>query len=263
MEFIDHCFVICAYKESEYLESCIESLKAQTVSPDIKMVTSTPNDFIKNMAEKYHIPLIIREGKSSLKDDWNFAYNTAGTEWMTIAHQDDLYDCHYLEELSSVLIRYKDATIGITDYIPIKNGKIGPRDINSKMQRILRSPMKRKLLNNKRFWKIRSLSLGVSIKCPCVCYHRSILGPSIFTSDMKQCIDWDTFYQLANREGRFVVVDKPLLYYRIHDEATSKVLITNHLREKEDREMFEKFWPKWIAKILMKFYKKAYSTYDN
>ena len=49
----DHTFVICAYKESAYLEECILSLKRQSVKSHLIMVTSTENDFIKEMAKKY------------------------------------------------------------------------------------------------------------------------------------------------------------------------------------------------------------------
>ena len=138
MKLIDHCFVICAYKESEYLEACIQSLKKQSVPARIKMVTSTPNAHIQGLAEKYEIPLLVRTGESSLQADWNFAYDNADAEWMTIAHQDDLYNKHYLEELSKKILKYDDAILAYTDYIPVKHGQIGPRDINSKIMRILR-----------------------------------------------------------------------------------------------------------------------------
>ena len=58
-----HTFVICAYKESSYLEECIVSLEKQTVKSNILMVTSTPNTFISEMAEKHNIPLIVNEGE--------------------------------------------------------------------------------------------------------------------------------------------------------------------------------------------------------
>ena len=49
----NHTFVICAYKESPYLEACIRSLQAQTVPSRILMVTSTPNPWIEKCSEKY------------------------------------------------------------------------------------------------------------------------------------------------------------------------------------------------------------------
>ena len=65
---IDHTFAICAYKESEFLEECILSLVNQTVKTNIIMATSTTNDYIKNLANKYQIPLFIRNGKSDIRD---------------------------------------------------------------------------------------------------------------------------------------------------------------------------------------------------
>ena len=62
----DHTFAICAYKESEYLEECIKSIKKQSLKSNIIMVTSTPNDFIKNMAKKNDIVLYINEGEAGL-----------------------------------------------------------------------------------------------------------------------------------------------------------------------------------------------------
>ena len=85
-----HTFVICAYKESLFLEECIRSLKRQTVLGKIIMVTSTPNEFIDKMAEKYAIPLFVNEGPGGITQDWNFGYSCADTPYVTIAHQDDV-----------------------------------------------------------------------------------------------------------------------------------------------------------------------------
>lgn len=68
----DHTFAVCAYKESPYLESCIKSLVNQKVKSNIIVCTSTPCEFIENMAKKYDLPYYVREGKSDICDDWNF-----------------------------------------------------------------------------------------------------------------------------------------------------------------------------------------------
>ena len=39
----------------------------------------------------------IREGKSDIKDDWNYAYNLASTDYVTVAHQDDVYHKDYVK----------------------------------------------------------------------------------------------------------------------------------------------------------------------
>ena len=43
-----HTFVICAYKESEFLEECILSLKKQSIKSEILIATSTPNKYIES-----------------------------------------------------------------------------------------------------------------------------------------------------------------------------------------------------------------------
>lgn len=260
-EKFSHTFVICAYKESEYLEECVRSLEKQTVRTNIIMATSTPNVYIKNIAEKYQIPLYIRDGQSDIRDDWNFAYNKASTDWVTIAHQDDVYDPHYSEEMIRKLKTVKNPIAYVTDYIPIKNGKIGPRDANSRIRRFLRKPLKNNRLARTRFWKRAVLSLGNSICCPAVTYNKKVLGGSFFTSELKYNIDWDTFLKFADIDGTFAYTDKPLTYYRVHDGATSKEFIVDHRREKDDIYMFSKFWPGWVVKIIMHFYKAAYKTY--
>ena len=85
-----HTFVISAYQDSPYLESCIKSLKAQTVPSEIICTTSTPSPYLTKLMEKYQIPLYVREGRSDIQEDWNFAISKASGEFVTVAHQDDM-----------------------------------------------------------------------------------------------------------------------------------------------------------------------------
>ena len=47
----DHTFAVCAYKESPYLDECVRSLVEQTVKTNIAVYTSTPNDYIRGVAD--------------------------------------------------------------------------------------------------------------------------------------------------------------------------------------------------------------------
>ncbi|MCI5806164.1 MAG: glycosyltransferase family 2 protein [Clostridium sp.] len=260
-----HMFSVCAYKESPYLEKCIISLRKQTKQSDIIVCTSTPCTYITNIAEKYDVPLYVREGKSNIKDDWNFAYNCAEADFVTVAHQDDEYSQYYVEELYKKLSRFskrEQIIMVLTDYLPLKNRTGIKRDINSRIRRILRIPLKWTYLAGKKQIKKWVLALGNSICCPTVAYNKKNIGDDLFVSDFKFNIDWDTFLMLANKEGIFLYIDKPLVYYRIHDGATSKNFIENNLRIDEDVKMFNRFWPDGVTRILMIFYKKAYDTYN-
>ena len=106
----EHTFVICAYKESPYLEKCVQSLLKQTVASKIIIYTSTPNQSIKSIADKYSLELFTKNG-GSIGKDWNNAMSFVKTKYMTIAHQDDLYEPEYLENIITSFESRKDTLI--------------------------------------------------------------------------------------------------------------------------------------------------------
>ena len=94
-----HTFVICAYKESPYLEECIRSLKSQTMQSDIVLATSTPSEFLRELCQRYQILYRVRDGKPGIAADWNYALSCGHTPYITIAHQDDIYYPDYAEKV--------------------------------------------------------------------------------------------------------------------------------------------------------------------
>ena len=254
-----HTFAICAYKESVFLEDCIKSIVNQNIKTNILIATSTPNKHIESLAKKYDIPYYIRKGKSDIQDDWNFAYNQAKTELVTVAHQDDMYDSNYskrlLENYDKKILMYN------TNYIPFKNGK-DSSDVNSRIKRILKFLTRYKFFAGIKFFKVMSLAFGNTINCPSVTYNKELLGDTVFTSTLKFSLDWDTFLKIARMKGISIYIPDKLVRYRIYDGATTKDFIVNNTRQAEDITMFNKIWPKWITKLIMKVYVKAYDTYN-
>lgn len=256
-----HTFAICAYKDSPHLEDCVKSVLNQSSKSNIIICTSTPSNYIEDIANRYHLEYFIKSTKSDIQDDWNFAYNHVKTELATVTHQDDIYHMDYVKTLLSMYKKHKDMSIFITNYMPIdEKGEI-KKDLNSVIKRLLKFPLKFSFLSNKKLVKRRILSLGNCISCPSVTYNKNRLGDSIFSSELKFSLDWDTFLKIANMNGRFVYADQELISYRVYSGATTKEFIVNHTREKEDVYMFNKFWPKWLTRLIMKYYKNAYDTY--
>ena len=254
----NHTFVICAYKESEYLEECIKSLLNQTIKSNIIMVTSTPNDYIEEYANKYKIKLFINNGESGIGQDWNFGVSKTNTDYVTIVHQDDLYEKKYFEEIINAINKNKDFVIAFSSYREIKNKKVIKRTRNLKIKGILLFPLK--IFKNVKFVKRLTLSFGSPICCPSVTLNTKIVGKKPYKTDMKCDLDWDTWLDLTKYKGNFIYIDKILMYHRIHEESATSKLIENNIRLEEDYEMFCKFWPKYIAKIMMKFYSLAIKT---
>ena len=100
----DHTFVICAYKESPYLGSCIRSVLSQNMQGNVCLTTSTPNQYIAALAQKYQIPVYVNPVSEGIAADWNFAVANAKTALVTLAHQDDRYFPEYTEKEMSHMI---------------------------------------------------------------------------------------------------------------------------------------------------------------
>ena len=166
----DHTFAVCAYQESPYLEECIKSLKKQTIKSNILIATSTPNDYIKGIADKYTIPYYINKGEGGITQDWNFAYSCAKTKYITIAHQDDIYEKDYLEIVLKHITRAKHPLLFFSDYYEIRDGKKVTSNKLLKVKRIMLLPMRIKAFQSSRWVRRRILSLGSPICCPSVTF---------------------------------------------------------------------------------------------
>ncbi len=257
-EYKNHTFVVTAYKESKYLEECIKSLKNQTVKSNIIMSTSTPNEYINKLAEKYGIELYINTGERGIGQDWNYGISNVKTDYVTVAHQDDIYKENYLEEIVNYLEKGKDFVIAFTDYREIKNGEEIPLTKNLKIKKILLFPLR--FFKKSKFIKRRVLSLGSPICCPSVTVNKKITGENPYKTELKCDLDWDTWDKMTKYKGKFLYIPKELMCHRIHEESETSNLIENNIRLEEDLLMLKRYWPNPIAKFIMKFYKKAVKT---
>lgn len=252
-----HTFAICAYKESPYLEECIKSIMAQKIPSEVIMITSTPNGHIEELCKKYNIPLTVNEGESGIVQDWNFAYKTADTEYVTIAHQDDVYLPDYTMEMFEKIKQTDDTLIGFTDYAELREDVVVTQNQMLKIKRMMLTPLKIAGFQKSIFVRRRVLSFGCPICCPSVMFAKKNLPDTVFEAGYRSDEDWQAWEKLSKYKGTFAYVDKILMYHRIHEESETSIIIGDNARTIEDYEMFCKFWPKPIAKILVKFYSKS------
>ena len=254
----DHTFVVCAYKESSYLEKCIKSLTMQKEKSKIIMATSTPNAHIEKLAKKYDVELYINENEPGIATDWNFAISKAATQLVTIAHQDDVYDQNYLEEILKALNKVRNPILAHTAYYEIRDGKKVYANKLLRIKKLMLLPLIPTFTWNSIFLRRRSLSLGCAICCPSVTYVKERLPEEPFEVGCKADLDWQAWERYSRLKGAFCYIKKPIMGHRVHEESeTSNVIGEGQGRTSEDYEMYRKFWPKWIADILIKFYAKG------
>ncbi len=202
--------------------------------------------------------------ENGIQEDWNFAYEMAEGDYVTLAHQDDMYHKDYVKFLLQRAEQYPDMTVFTTDYATVKGNRLQSRKgLVEWVKVILRLPLTNPEWTDREWVKKAALIFGNPICCPSCAYHKKLLGEGpLFTSRFRYVLDWDTMWKLAGEKGRFVCEERPLIYYRVHDGATTKQWIDAGGRMEEEMAMFRKLWPEPAARLIEYFYRKAYKAYD-
>ena len=252
-----HTFVICAYKESPYLAECIESLMDQSLKSRVIMVTSTPCEYLKGMAERYHIPLYVNPGKPGITEDWNYGLSLVETKLATIAHQDDIYCPDYTETMINNLKYIKKPILLFSDYGELRNGRKVAVNRNLRIKKLMLLPLRPGIARRSRLIRRFILSFGDPICCPSVMYAMRNINLPLFENHYSCSEDWEAWEKLSKESGDFIYIPKILMYHRIHEESTTTKALTEGSRINENYEMYRKFWPAPVAGMLNKWYTRS------
>lgn len=253
----NHTFVIPTYKESPYLESCILNLKKQSVDSTIIITTSTPTEQTKKIAQKYNIEYFINNsGEFGIGNDWNFALSKVNTKLATIAHQDDIYEEKYTQNIIEASTKNKRSLLIFTDYNDLIGNQIRSFSLNYFIKKVLLFPFLIKATHNSYFFKKSILVFGDAICCPSATFDlENINNPhTLFSPDHKCVLDWIAWLKLTKQKGSFTFINKKLIQHRIHQSSETSVSLNSGIRKQEEYAVFKSIWGKGIAKLLMFFY---------
>ena len=241
-----HTFVILAYNESDDLEECIKSVINQSVKSNVIIATSTPNDYIIDLASNYSLGVMVNKSKSNKGRDYNFAINSFGTKLITIAHQDDLYDRNYTKEIINCYKKNTDATIIFTDNYEIEKEKKIKKSKKLFWKRYFLFPLKFKFFQNKKFFKLRCLRRDKFICTSSITFVKENINSDVFPTNLKYDNDWQGLINLAKKETKFVYLKCELVGYRIDDKKENKK------KYKEDEEILKSMYPMWYYNAVIK-----------
>ena len=255
----EHSFAVCAYGKSPYLHECLNSICNQTESnSEIYIATSTPSDWLENIAAKFDLPVYINHGEKGIGQDWSFAYSCASTPFVTIAHQDDVYNKEYACRAIRALSGDASSLIYFTDYGALSNGIFVDDNRLLRVKRALLAPLKHHSWARRTFVKRSALRFGSAICCPSVTYNVANCPNPPFVVGMKSNLDWATWELLSRTDGSFIYdYEKPLIHHRIHEGSATSELIASKERDAEDLEMLKCFWPPAIASLIERLYSKG------
>jgi glycosyltransferase involved in cell wall biosynthesis len=255
-----HAFVVPAYGDSPHLAECLASIRAQTQPADqVVLCTSTPSEYLQDVARRFELPLIETGAAPSIAGDWNFALSRAQTRLVTIAHQDDLYEPDYARAMRAHWAAHPQTAIAFTDYHECTDHGPRPDPINLRIKRMLCAQAFRgEPVIADRAAKRRLVRWGNPVCCPSVTFDRERLPDFKFASGFRTNLDWDAWARLAETDAQFGYLAQKLVRKRVHEKSeTTETLASGH-REREDRELFSRFWPAPMVSLLMLAYRQSY-----
>lgn len=258
---IDHAFVIPAHGESPYLERCLESLHAQqTVSP-VTIATRTATPGIVSLAREYGATVCVNNQlQTGIGNDWNFALQCTDAAWVTLAHQDDVYDPEFSTLVIDSVGRHDDAILVTTAYRELFEDSVRK---NSSLMIVKKLLMEFGFAGSERarlsFAKQNTLRFGCAIGCPTATINMAKTQLR-FRTDLKNNLDWAAWLQLSRTQGDFVYLRRPLMSHRIHRNSETTSGLDSGTRESEDRLLLRSFWPAAIADLIASTYGLAYRS---
>lgn len=206
----------------------------------------------------------VRDGKSNIADDWNYALSQSETSLVTLAHQDDLYHPLYGQQMRQLAEIHPDALILFTNNDLLIEGQRVRRTINLTIQRTLLWPFRFRRGIRSRFVRRMTLSFGNPICCPSVTYSirnlNRLPGGFSFDTTFPNNLDWEAWIRLARQKGSFAYSPDILMTHRFHRDSETSSSLAGNRRQQDDRRIFRLLWPKPIAAVIAGLYALAYQS---
>lgn len=254
-------FCIPAFGESPHIRECLSSLKNQTIPIEIIITTSTPNLYLEKIAHEFSVPLRINNSSLGIAADWNFAISQSESDFFVLAHQDDIYLQNFAQLATNYFQSNQEVGILFFDTYELVDSVLKKYNLRELVKRCLR---KFAFMNNHNIGKKnqyqRLLAFGCPIPCPSVVFNRSVIKSFLFSSDFDVNLDWDAWYRISLQGHQIGYLPISALVHRIHQGSETQAALLDNRRKNEDRVMFERMWPRPIAKLLLFLYGAGYKA---
>jgi len=256
-----HSFVVPAYGETPHLDTCLRSLASQLVPTPVVVSTSTPYDGLDAVCAEHGARLVVHEPNRGIGHDWNAALWAADTTWVTLAHQDDVYEPRYSRAIRDHVTAWPNDLLVFTDYYEIVDGARRPTVAMLRVKKVLLEVgfLGRRRLARRRS-KQRVLRLGNPIACPSAALNTRRMTDFRFREGLAANMDWFAWLDIAARDGGIGYVREALLGHRIHRDTETSAAISDGKRYQEDLEAFKTLWPMPVARVLAAAYTRSYRS---
>jgi len=255
---LDHVYVVPAFGDSPHLEACLASLASQQRASPVVVSASVPGRRLTEVAKHYGARCVVHGPNRGIGHDWNAAVDAAGADWVTIAHQDDVYLPEFGARVAAAVRKAPNALLVSTGYAELRGTQVRRHSLLLEIKRLLLAfgYLGRDEIAHTSA-KRRLLRFGCSIACPTVTFSRTRTRLR-FDEHMHTNLDWEAWTRVAELDGSFVHLPQILMLHRVHPDSETSAGLLSGARASEDLEMFTRFWPLPIARLIAHLYALSY-----
>ena len=238
MENIDQplvSIIVITYNSSEFVLETLESIKAQTY-PNIELIITDDNSKDETVAvvkkwivgnDKHFVRgvLVTSEKNTGIPSNLNRGVNVSAGRWIKCIAGDDLLAENCISDLINYIISQKDDIhILYSDVVRFFGNSI--------------NNVEHKKFENARFWSVESsakdqyeiLLRSNRVYAVAVIMRKDLLDSFHgFDERYRFLEDWPLWIKITYAGYKIYYLDKPLVYYRLHDNNISMTTNQNYL----------------------------------
>ncbi|WP_042150703.1 MULTISPECIES: glycosyltransferase [unclassified Pseudoalteromonas] len=226
----------------EYLDRAVQSVLAQSSSDWIlKLVdgSTEPSKKIKSWAlglNNKKIEYVINSQDKSMSGNWNYAFNLAATELVTLLHDDDMLSPNYIEEMVKLSKENPNSSAYFCNVNTIDEQEQLTLTIADYIKRFIQP--KGKFIHLSGDKGLAHLLKGVFIFCPTMCYRKSKLTQQPFNKKWKMVTDLDFYINTIKTGGVLTGTSEKLYLYRRHSNNQTSKLTQSLIRFEEEVSIY-------------------------
>lgn len=256
----------------EYIRLAIDSVIKQSVEDWQLFIidgAKKTSPRLKKLVDEFddnRVRYRFNDGDKSMAGNWNFAVDCAETEFVTLLHDDDIWEANYLAKMLKLAQENPFSAAYFCGASLIDHVGRSTMTVADKVKGILTPNKTVTHLNGDT--GLSSLLSGCFIFCPTVLYRKSKLRKVQFSSHWKMVTDFQLYYDLLTRGNTISGTNAKLYRYRRHKNNQTALLTASLERFKEEVEFYrmvaesvDRGWTMSIAKSKKMTIIKLHLTY--
>lgn len=235
-------FAIPCYNSNiNYLNKAIKSVRSQTLAC-WKLIIVDGNEggqpILKSIVfneKDERISYIYNDIDRTMAGNWNFAFNVASTDFVTLLHDDDYLASNYVEEMTKLINSEPNSSMYFCDVSLVNELGNTVTTLADNIKKFIKP--KKSIMSLQGDKGLASLLKGCFIFCPTCCYKKSDISDSPFSSRWRMVTDFQMYFDLLLQGKVLTGSNKKLYFYRRH-KSNQTVLLTKNFKRFEEEVSF-------------------------